>query len=46
MKNGLSQLYFDIETRTSGSNEIWTLLRNACDEDHETAQALILAGGL
>jgi hypothetical protein len=34
------------ETRTSGSHEIWQLLRNACQEDAETASALILAADL
>ena len=34
------------ETRTSGHRHIWTLLKNACSEDHETANALILAAGL
>ena len=35
-----------IETRTSGSREIWQLIQNACDADHETAKALIEAAGL
>jgi hypothetical protein len=34
------------ETRTSGSKTVWTILHTACDEDHETAEALILAAGL
>lgn len=34
------------ETRTQGSQHIWQLLRNACEETPETAQALILAAGL
>jgi hypothetical protein len=34
------------ETRTSGSQEIWQLLKNACAEDHCTAQALIEAADL
>ena len=34
------------ETRTQGSQHIWQLLRNACDETPETAEALILAAGL
>ena len=32
-----------IETRTSGSVMIWQLLKNACEENAETAEALILA---
>jgi len=35
-----------IETRTQGYPHIWQLLRNACEESHETAEALILAAGL
>ena len=35
-----------LETRTSGSQEIWQLIRNACQEDNETAKALILAADL
>jgi len=35
-----------LETRTSGSQEIWQLLRNACIEDNNTAQALIEAADL
>jgi hypothetical protein len=35
-----------LETRTSGSKEIWQLLQNACQEDNETAQALIGAADL
>jgi hypothetical protein len=34
------------ETRTGGHRQIWTLLKNACSEDSETANALILAAGL
>ncbi len=34
------------ETRTQGSQHIWQLLRNACEETPETAEALILAAGL
>ena len=34
------------ETRTSGAREIWQLLRNACEADHETAQALVAAADL
>ena len=34
------------ETRTQGSSHIWQLLRNACEETPETAEALILAAGL
>ncbi len=33
------------ETRTSGSKHIWTLIKNACEEDHETAELLIKAAG-
>lgn len=35
-----------IETRTQGHAHIWQLLRNACSETHDTAEALILATGL
>lgn len=35
-----------LETRTQGSPHIWTLLKNACEETHDTAEALILAAGL
>ncbi|CDW75559.1 c2 domain containing protein [Stylonychia lemnae] len=34
------------ETRTQGSSHIWQLLRNACEEVPETAEALIQAAGL
>jgi len=34
------------ETRTSGSQQIWQLLQNACEESADTAEALILAAGL
>ncbi len=34
------------ETRTQGSAHIWQLLRNACDETPDTAEALIMAAGL
>ena len=34
------------ETRTQGARQIWNLLHSACEEDHETAEALILASGL
>ncbi len=34
------------ETRTTGNKNIWTIIRSACEEDHETAEALILASGL
>jgi len=34
------------ETRTSGSKIVWNLLKNSCAEDHETAEALILASGM
>jgi len=34
------------ETRTTGSRTVWTILNTACGEDHETAEALILAAGL
>lgn len=34
------------ETRTSGSKQVWQLLRNACDADHEDAKALIEAAQL
>ena len=37
---------FQIETRTSGSQDIWNLLRNACIEDHATAVAMIEAVGV
>lgn len=33
-------------TRISGSKQIWELLKNACDEDEDTAMALISAVGL
>lgn len=35
-----------LETRTQGHAHIWQLLRNACAETHDTAEALILATGL
>ena len=35
-----------IETRTQGSSHIWQLLRNSCEEDAGTAEALIQAAGL
>ena len=41
-----SRVTKQIETRTSGSQEIWQLLRNACLEDQETAEALIEAADL
>lgn len=34
------------ETRTSGSRQIWNCIRSACEEDHETAAALVMAAGL
>lgn len=34
------------ETRTTGNKHIWTIIRTCCEEDHETAEALILASGL
>ena len=34
------------ETRTQGSRQIWNLLKSACEEDPDTAEALILASGL
>jgi Ubiquitin-binding domain len=34
------------ETRTQGASHIWQLLRNACEEDPATAEALIIAQGL
>ena len=34
------------ETRTSGSKQVWQLLKNACEADHEDAYALILAAQL
>jgi len=34
------------ETRTQGQAHIWQLLRNACEESPETAEALIVAAGL
>jgi hypothetical protein len=34
------------ETRTSGSRHIWNCIRSACEEDFETAEALILAADL
>ena len=35
------------ETRTNGNKHIWTLIKNACEEDHETAELLIKeTGGL
>lgn len=44
--NSYIVFYTIIETRTSGSPHIWQLLRNACEEDAATAEALILAAGL
>ena len=45
--NNLTKLFLiPLETRTSGSQEIWQLIRNACQEDNETAKALILAADL
>jgi len=35
-----------LETRTSGSKEVWMLLRNACEADPETAHALTQAAQL
>ena len=35
-----------IETRTSGHFQVWTMLKNCCEEDAETANALILAAGM
>ena len=32
-----------VETRTSGSKQVWQLLKNACEADFEDAYALILA---
>ena len=34
------------ETRTSGTQEIWQLLRNACSADADTALALVKAAEL
>ena len=34
------------ETRTSGARHIWNCIRSACEEDHETANALIMAADL
>ncbi|CDW87679.1 UNKNOWN [Stylonychia lemnae] len=34
------------ETRTQGQSHIWQLLKNACSETHDSAEALILAAGL
>lgn len=34
------------ETRTSGSKQVWQLLKTACEEDEDTAIALISASGL
>ena len=34
------------ETRTSGSRQIWNCIRSACEENHETSEALILAADL
>lgn len=34
------------ETRTSGQRHIWNCIRSACEEGHETAEALILAADL
>jgi hypothetical protein len=34
------------ETRTSGARHIWNCIRSACEEDFETAEALILAAEL
>jgi hypothetical protein len=36
----------NLETRTSGSKQVWELLHNACNEDESTALALIEAGEL
>lgn len=34
------------ETRTSGSKQVWQLLKNACEADQEDAMALITAAQL
>ncbi len=34
------------DTRTQGRPDIWQLLRNCCDEDPATAEALLVAAGL
>ncbi len=34
------------ETRTSGQRHIWNCIRSSCEEDFETAEALILAADL
>lgn len=34
------------ETRTSGARQIWNCIKSACEEDADTAQALILAADL
>jgi len=34
------------ETRTSGSRHIWNCIRSACEETHDTSEALILAADL
>ena len=35
-----------LETRTSGSKQVWQLLKNACEADNEDAFALIQAAQL
>lgn len=34
------------DTRTQGYPHVWQLLKNACEEDSSTAEAIILAAGL
>lgn len=40
------QTLFVVETRTSGSKQVWQLLKNACEASNEDAQALIQAAQL
>lgn len=34
------------ETRTSGARHVWNCIKSCCEEDHETAEALVLAADL
>ena len=44
--NWINLFLFLLETRTSGSQDIWNLLRNACIEDEATSIAMIEAVGV
>lgn len=35
-----------LETRTSGTKEVWMALQNACQADHETAKTMVDIVGL